>query len=66
MKINQRLFWALVPLLALLCFRQSAFAEEPIDTDGPDFVDSSEAIGKNRFQYEAEALVRGTQLQTVD
>jgi hypothetical protein len=30
----------------------AAFAAEPIDTDGPDFVESSEAVGRGRFQYE--------------
>jgi outer membrane putative beta-barrel porin/alpha-amylase len=29
-----------------------ALAAEPIDTDGPDFVESSEAVGEGRFQYE--------------
>ena len=30
-----------------------SFADEHIDTDGPDFVDSSEVVGKGRFQFEA-------------
>jgi hypothetical protein len=29
-------------------------AEEPIDTDGPDFVESSEVVGSGRFQYELD------------
>jgi hypothetical protein len=29
------------------------FAEEPIDTDGPDYVESTEVVGKQRFQLEA-------------
>jgi hypothetical protein len=33
-----------------------AHGGEPIDTDGPDFVDSSEAVGKDRFQIEQELV----------
>jgi hypothetical protein len=40
---------AVLSLLALRCV-----AAEPIDTDGPDFVDSSEVVGTGRFQYELE------------
>jgi hypothetical protein len=32
--------------------RLSAHAVEPIDTDGPDFVESSEVVPTGRFQYE--------------
>jgi hypothetical protein len=32
-----------------------ARAEKALDTDGPDFVESSEAVGKDRFQFEAGA-----------
>jgi hypothetical protein len=31
-----------------------ACAANPIDTDGPDFVESSEVVGKGRFQFEAD------------
>ena len=31
-----------------------AFAAEPIDTDGPDFVESSEVVPRGRFQYEID------------
>lgn len=31
----------------------AAGAAKPIDTDGPDFVESSEVVGKERFQFEA-------------
>lgn len=31
----------------------STFAASPIDTDGPDFVESSEAVGRGRSQFEA-------------
>jgi len=32
----------------------TARAAAPIDTDGPDFVESSEVVGKGRFQFEAD------------
>ena len=32
----------------------SCHAADRIDTDGPDFVDSAEAVGKNRFQIEQD------------
>ena len=41
--------------VSVLCC-QGAFAAGPIDTDGPDFVDSSEVVGKNRFQFEADLV----------
>jgi hypothetical protein len=53
-KVIQKLYMVLLPILALMCFARTALAAEPIDTDGPDFVDSSESIGKSRFQYEAD------------
>ena len=31
-------------------------AAEPIDTDGPDFVESSETVPKGRFQYEVDMV----------
>jgi hypothetical protein len=43
------LFFAL--LFAAFC----AFALDPIDTDGPDFVESSEVVPKGHFQYEIDA-----------
>ena len=33
-----------------------ACAAEPIDTDGPDFVESSEVVGKGHFQFEADVV----------
>ena len=45
-------------LLAGLCapvlIASSAQALEPIDTDGPDFVESSEVVPRGRFQYELD------------
>jgi Putative MetA-pathway of phenol degradation len=38
-----------VPLIA----PRAANANDPIDTDGPDFVESSEAVARGRWQYEA-------------
>ena len=32
----------------------NAHGAEPIDTDGPDFVESSEVVGKGRIQFEAD------------
>lgn len=41
-------------VFALLLTSLPAWAAGPIDTDGPDFVESSEVVGNARFQYEAE------------
>jgi hypothetical protein len=41
-------------LCALLLFALPARALEPIDTDGPDFVESSEVVPKGHFQYEVD------------
>ena len=43
-----------VLLLAVCPAALDARAGEPIDTDGPDFVESSEVVGKGRFQFEAD------------
>jgi Putative MetA-pathway of phenol degradation len=44
-------------LVALACAMFTpARAGDSIDTDGPDFVDSSEAVGKDRFQIEQELV----------
>ena len=40
--------------LCLASFRVSAAGS--IDTDGPDFVESSEVVGEARFQYEADVM----------
>ena len=65
--------WApAVPLSALLLFALPACALEPIDTDGPDFVESSEVVPTGHFQYEVDATSvhnrrsapRGTTLST--
>lgn len=39
------------PLLAL-CLPLGALAEEPLSTDRPDFVESSDVVGKGRYQFE--------------
>jgi hypothetical protein len=39
---------------ALLLFALPVRALEPIDTDGPDFVESSEVVAKGHFQYEVD------------
>jgi hypothetical protein len=56
MKPIQRLIIWVVFFLSFCPTVHTAIAAEPIDADGPDFVESSEVIGKNRFQYEADAL----------
>lgn len=44
-------------LVSLVCaIATSARAGDSIDTDGPDFVDSSEAVGKDRFQIEQDLV----------
>ena len=42
---------AVTPVLAL-CLVHTVRAEEPISTDRPDFVESSDVVGKGRFQLE--------------
>jgi len=39
---------------AVVVAGSNALAAEPIDTDGPDFVESSEVVGKGRAQFEAD------------
>jgi hypothetical protein len=51
--LSSRTTSALVACGALLAARP-AFALDPIDTDGPDFVESSEAVPKDSFQYEID------------
>jgi len=54
---------ALVFFIAACTMESALLAAEPIDTDGPDFVESSEVVGKGRFQYEADLQLqrnRGT------
>jgi hypothetical protein len=41
-------------VFALLACADCAGAANPIDTDGPDFVESSEVVGKGRFQFETD------------
>ena len=43
-------------LAALAFAAQAACAPATIDTDGPDFVESSEVVGKGRFQFEADVV----------
>src|SRR3954471_8795564 len=43
-------------MLAAFAFAaEAACAAATIDTDGPDFVESSEVVGTGRFQFEADA-----------
>ena len=44
----------LYALLTFLLLSSQLMAMEPIDTDGPDFVESSEVVPKNYFQYELD------------
>lgn len=43
--------------LAALLASGNASAGGPIDTDGPDFVESSEVVPRGRFQYELDATL---------
>src|SRR3954470_24252895 len=48
---------ALLPSLlgaALALLPPTAHALDPIDTDGPDFVESSEVVPQGHFQYEVD------------
>ena len=45
-----------VILGASILFTSSVLAEDAIDTDGPDFVESSEVVPKGRFQYEVDVM----------
>jgi len=44
---------AAISLAAVFLAAGDLRAGEPIDTDGPDFVESSEVVGRGRFQFEA-------------
>jgi hypothetical protein len=48
--------------LALLSACGNVLAADPIDTDGPDFVESSEVVPEGRFQYELDARARESSL----
>jgi hypothetical protein len=56
LKVTRQLFSVVTLCIASSFAENFVFAAVPIDTDGPDFVESSEVIGKNRFQYEADFL----------
>lgn len=43
-------------LAAAVLAADRAHAAGPIDTDGPDFVESSEAVGNGRLQFEIDAV----------
>jgi hypothetical protein len=49
---------ALCAILSSICSRQ-ALSATPIDTDGPDYVESSEVVGKGRVQIEADFESQG-------
>ena len=44
-------------LVAAFFAADAARAAKPIDTDGPDFVESSEVVGKGRFQFETDVVL---------
>src|SRR5512133_2545681 len=55
-----RIGWRWAVCVGAVCAACVSSAQ-PIDTDGPDFVESSEAVGKGRFQFEAHVVgERGT------
>ena len=43
-------------LVAAILVSLPAFAREAIDTDGPDFVESSEVVPQGQFQYEVDLV----------
>lgn len=45
-----------VLLLTVFTLPLAVHAAKPIDTDGPDFVESSEVVGKGRFQFETDVV----------
>src|ERR1700687_5488507 len=52
--------------LIVLHVMQNARAVEAIDTDGPDFVESSEVVGKGRFQFELDLFKERDHRNTTD
>jgi hypothetical protein len=48
--------------LVILSACGNVLAADPIDTDGPDFVESSEVVPEGRFQYELDARARESSL----
>jgi len=55
--VNAILFLRIVVLLLAASIAvDAAGAAKPIDADGPDFVESSEVVGKGRFQFEADVV----------
>jgi hypothetical protein len=51
-----RIKWIFAVCAMCLLSPKLAWARDIIDTDGPDFVESSETVGAERFQFEANAL----------
>jgi hypothetical protein len=41
-------------LIAVLATAPVVYAANPIDTDGPDYVESSEVVGRGHFQFETD------------
>lgn len=56
---GQRRSAGLAAAVALFIVASPARALGPIDTDGPDFVESSEVVPKGHFQYEIDATSTG-------
>jgi hypothetical protein len=54
-----------VGLLACLAWPQAQAAEEAITTDRPDFVESSDVVGKGRFQLETSLAFERSSRQAV-
>ena len=50
------LFRIAVLILTVFTAAHEVRAGKPIDTDGPDFVESSEVVGKGHFQFEADVV----------
>lgn len=50
----------LIGFVGLTLLSTPSWAEEPIDTDGPDYVESAEAVGKHHVQVETGVSVERT------
>jgi hypothetical protein len=55
---------ALLARGGVILFVPHAWGIEPIDTDGPDFVESSEVVPKGHFQYEIDFTSVGSEFST--
>jgi Putative MetA-pathway of phenol degradation len=62
--LNKRITAAVSILAAAFCAQ--AKAADTIDTDGPDFVESSESVGAGRFQFESDVVSERDRRRGID